>query len=295
MARRVTVGGLFDGCGLLAYGLHLAGLEHRWLCELVPFRRELLEQRFGVPVYPDVRAVGADAPQVDVIAGGFPCKGVSGAGKREGFGHPETALWREMRRIIGDLRPRYVLVENVADLLALHDGALFGEVLGDLAALGYDAEWDCFPAAAFGAPHRRDRVFVTAVADPERGVHRRPGRGDLPGTTGAGEGEGPQRQRVRADAANGSRAAADSGGGGRRGQSEREDGGSERLAQAERGEGHEDARHDRATAADANGGRRAERDAEGWGVPEPHADCIVDWGEFEQAIRQMGSVCRPGA
>ncbi len=75
----MTVGGLFDGCGLLAYGLHLAGLKHRWLCEVDEFRRGLLRQRFpGVPIYPDVRAVDAHAERVDVIAGGFPCKGACG-------------------------------------------------------------------------------------------------------------------------------------------------------------------------------------------------------------------------
>ena len=280
----MTVGGLFDGCGLLSYGLHLAGLKHRWLCELVPFRRELLEQRFGVHVYADVRAVGSGAPRVDVVAGGFPCKGVSGAGKRQGFGHPETALWREMHRVIRDLRPRYVVVENVADLLALHDGECFGEVVGSLATLGYDAEWDCFPAAAFGAPHRRDRVFITAVANAERGVHGRPEPGDHAGAQGAGEGEGAERKRIRPDAPDGDLAAADARGSRRRGQSEREDGGSERLAPSERGEGDEDARHCPAAVADADGGRRAQRDSEGWGVPEPYEDCIVDWGEFEQAI-----------
>lgn len=165
----MTVGGLFDGCGLLAYGLHLAGWEHRWLCEIDEFRQRILRLRFpGVPIYPDVRAVGFDAPRVDLIAGGFPCKGASSLGPRTGFDHPETALWREMRRAIRDLEPRFVLVENVADLLSIHDGAVFGEVLGDLAALGYDAEWDCFPAAAFGAPHGRDRVFLTAVAHTDR-------------------------------------------------------------------------------------------------------------------------------
>jgi site-specific DNA-cytosine methylase len=72
-----------------------------------------------------------------------------------------------MHRIVRDLRPRYVLVENVSALLALRDG-LFGELVGGLAALGYDAEWDCLPASAFGAPHRRDRVLLTAVADSGR-------------------------------------------------------------------------------------------------------------------------------
>jgi DNA (cytosine-5)-methyltransferase 1 len=161
----VNVGSLFSGIGLLDYGLHLAGFQHSWLCELQPERREILGLRFPEAViYHDVRTLG-DAAPVDVIAGGFPCKGISSAGTRSGFGHPETALWREMLRIIRELRPRYVIVENVADLLALERGELFGEVLGGLAESGYDAEWDCFPAAAFGAPHGRDRVFVTAVDD----------------------------------------------------------------------------------------------------------------------------------
>jgi site-specific DNA-cytosine methylase len=79
------------------------------------------------------------------------------------FDHAETVLWREMARAVGELRPRYVLVENVANILALHDGAVWGEVLGDLAALGYDVVWDCLPAAAVGAPHLRDRVFAVAT------------------------------------------------------------------------------------------------------------------------------------
>lgn len=167
----MNVGSLFSGIGLLDYGLHLAGFEHAWLCESDPFRRSVLERRFpGVPVYEDVRGVGDGAARVDLVAGGFPCKGASSAGKREGFGHPETVLWREMLRAVRELRPRYVLVENVAALTSMappggRPGDLFGEVLAGLAASGYDAEWDCLPASAFGAPHRRDRVFVTASAD----------------------------------------------------------------------------------------------------------------------------------
>jgi DNA (cytosine-5)-methyltransferase 1 len=88
-----TAGGLFDGCGLLAYGLHLAGWEHRWLCEVDQWRRELLGIRWpGVPIIGDVRAVGADSvPRVELIAGGFPCKGASTAGKRTGLAHPQSA------------------------------------------------------------------------------------------------------------------------------------------------------------------------------------------------------------
>lgn len=164
----LSVGGEFDGIGLLAFGLHCAGLRHAWLCEVDEWRRSVLAQRFpGVLVYPDIRAVDARAARVDIIAGGFPCKGASTAGRREGFGHPETVLWREMARTVRDLRPAYVLVENVANILAIHDGAVWGEVVGDLASLGFDIEWDCIPAGAFGAPHLRDRVIAIA-SHPER-------------------------------------------------------------------------------------------------------------------------------
>jgi DNA (cytosine-5)-methyltransferase 1 len=95
---------------------------------------------------------------VDVICGGFPCQDISNAGKRAGIEGERSGLWREYARIVRELRPRYVLVENVAALL----GRGLGTVLGDLAACGYDAEWDCIPATAVGAHHRRDRVFIVA-------------------------------------------------------------------------------------------------------------------------------------
>ncbi len=90
----MRVGSLFSGIGLLDYGLHLAGLEHSWLCEVDPWRREILTRRFpGAHIFDDVRAVGsASAGPVDVIAGGFPCKGASTAGKRTGFDHPGGGL-----------------------------------------------------------------------------------------------------------------------------------------------------------------------------------------------------------
>jgi DNA (cytosine-5)-methyltransferase 1 len=200
----LTCGGLFDGIGLLAYGLCRAGIEHRWLCEADPWRRDILAKRWpGVPVYDDVRHVGADAEPVHLVAGGFPCKGASTAGKRNGFEHPETVLWREMARAVGELRPRYVLVENVANILALHDGAVWGEVLGDLAALGYDVTWDCLPAGAVGAPHLRDRVFAVAAhaeaqrrAAPEPAVQQ-PGLEPLPrgGGPAAPDADGPRELR----------------------------------------------------------------------------------------------------
>lgn len=168
----MNVGSLFSGGGLFDLGLSLAGIEHRWLCEIDPFRRVILGRRWpGVRIFDDVRAVGiATAEPVTVIAGGFPCKGASTGGKREGFDHPETRLWREMARAIGELRPQYVVVENVANIIALHGGELWGEVLGTLATERYDVQWDCIPAAAFGATHLRDRVLAIAEDTDQRSL-----------------------------------------------------------------------------------------------------------------------------
>jgi DNA (cytosine-5)-methyltransferase 1 len=100
----------------------------------------------------------------DVLCGGFPCQDISNAGKRAGIDGERSGLWSEYARIIGELRPRYVIVENVAALL----GRGIERVLGDLAALGFDAEWHCIPASAVGAPHRRDRVWIIAYSNAER-------------------------------------------------------------------------------------------------------------------------------
>jgi DNA (cytosine-5)-methyltransferase 1 len=97
-------------------------------------------------------------PYVDVLCGGFPCQDLSYAGKGAGLDGERSGLWTEYARLIRELRPRYVIVENVSALLARG----LGRVLGDLAACGYDAEWDCIPASAVGAPHRRDRVWLVA-------------------------------------------------------------------------------------------------------------------------------------
>ena len=103
---------------------------------------------------------------IDVITGGFPCQDLSVAGKQRGMGEgTRSGLWSEIVRLVGELRPRFVIVENVAALLAGpigKRGGWFGRVLGDLAECGYDAEWENIPAAALGAPHRRERVWLVA-------------------------------------------------------------------------------------------------------------------------------------
>jgi len=98
--------------------------------------------------------------RIDIITGGFPCQDISVAGKQVGIDGERSGLWSELARIIGEVRPRYAVLENVAALLSGDSGRWFQRVLGDLAEIGYDCEWHCIPASHVGAPHRRDRVWI---------------------------------------------------------------------------------------------------------------------------------------
>jgi DNA (cytosine-5)-methyltransferase 1 len=158
----VKVLDLFSGIGGFSLGLERAGMTTVAFCEVDPFCRRVLAKHWPeVPCYDDVRTLtgerlAADGISVDVICGGFPCQDISVAGNGAGLAGERSGLWRDYARLIGEIRPRFVVVENVAALLFRG----LGDVLGDLAALGYDAEWHCIPAAAVGAPHRRDRLWI---------------------------------------------------------------------------------------------------------------------------------------
>ena len=174
-SNRLQVGSLFSGVGLCDLGLEWAGMGHAFFCEVDPFCRSVLRRHWpGIPIYEDIRELrGADLPPVDVLCGGFPCQDVSlaAAGKRKGITGKRSGLWHEYARLIEEIRPGYVIIENVPGLLAAGVEA----VLQDLASVGYDAEWEVLPAAAVGAPHRRERVFLVAYPhcdgrDPEHGV-----------------------------------------------------------------------------------------------------------------------------
>jgi DNA (cytosine-5)-methyltransferase 1 len=162
VAAQLTFGSLFAGIGGIDLGLERAGMRCSWQVEIDDYATRVLTKHWpDVPKYRDVRGVGAhNLAPVDVLAGGFPCQDISNAGKRAGITGERSGLWSEFARLIRELRPRYVLVENVTALLVRG----MGTVLGDLAAIGYDAEWQCLPAAAVGAPHRRDRVWIVAYA-----------------------------------------------------------------------------------------------------------------------------------
>lgn len=163
MNGRATFGSLFAGIGGIDLGLERAGWECRFQVEWDPYCTRVLERH-----WPDVRRFGdigavdwSTVEPVDLLAGGFPCQPFSSAGLRRGLAD-DRWLWPEFARAVRELRPRYVLVENVPGLLV---GRGMGAVLGDLAELGFDAEWECIPAAAVGAPHLRNRVWIVAHAD----------------------------------------------------------------------------------------------------------------------------------
>lgn len=131
-------------------------------CEIDPFCRRVLAKHWpSVPCFEDVTTLrGESVGTVDVICGGFPCQDISIAGLGAGLEGSRSGLWHEFSRLVGELRPRFVFVENVSALL----GRGMGRVLGDLAALGYDAEWHCIPSTYVGARHIRDRVWIVAYA-----------------------------------------------------------------------------------------------------------------------------------
>jgi DNA (cytosine-5)-methyltransferase 1 len=154
----VNVGSLFSGIGGIDLGLERAGMRVAWQCEWDPWCQGILRRHWpDTHCYGDIRTIGADAPRVDVLAGGFPCQPVSLAGK--GLAQAdERWLWPEFARLVRVLRPRYVIAENVPGLLARG----LDIVLADLAALGFDAEWTVFGARDVGAPHKRERVWIVA-------------------------------------------------------------------------------------------------------------------------------------
>lgn len=183
--KKLRVLDLFSGIGGFSLGLERSrtpcgeqGFETVAFCEIEDFPRRVLAKHWpGVPCYHDVTKLtgsilSADGIAVDVITGGFPCQDISCAGKQAGIGEgTRSGLWSEIIRLIGELRPRYIILENVAALLSgpsEQRGGWFGYVLGALAECGYDAEWQNIPAAALGAPHLRERAWIIAYPSQER-------------------------------------------------------------------------------------------------------------------------------
>lgn len=165
MEVKLKVLELFAGIGGFSVGLErTGGFEPVAFCEIDRHARKVLQKNWPtVPIYEDVKEITverlkADGTIPDVITGGFPCQDISTAGRGAGLAGERSGLWFEFARIIKEVRPRWVIAENVS---ALRYRGL-DQVLQSLAEVGYDAEWHCIPASAVGAPHQRDRIWITA-------------------------------------------------------------------------------------------------------------------------------------
>lgn len=163
---------LFAGAGGGILGGHLLGWKTVCAVERDAYAAQVLAQRQNdgilppFPIWSDVCSFDGKPWRglVDVVSGGFPCQDISSAGKGAGIDGVKSGMWYEMARIVGELRPEYVLVENSPMLIVRG----LGQVLGDLSGMGYDCKWGVFSACALDAPHARERLFLLAHANGER-------------------------------------------------------------------------------------------------------------------------------
>jgi len=163
---------LFAGAGGGILGGYLLGWKTVCAVEIGDYPRRVLlaRQRDGIlpafPIWDDITTFDGKPwkGRVDLITGGFPCQDISAAGKGAGIEGERSQLWREMARVVREVRPRFVFVENSPMLTSRG----LGVVLGDLAAMGYDAEWGVLGAVDAGAPHKRERIWIVADCYGER-------------------------------------------------------------------------------------------------------------------------------
>ena len=161
----MRIGSCFSGIGGLELGLEAALPDSHvmWQIECEEFPRKVLTKHWpdADRTVTDIKqATAANCAPVDLICGGFPCQDISTAGKMRGLNGHKTSLWHDMARLIGDIRPRYIVLENVSAIVSIHRGTVHGRVVGDLAKMGYHAEWHRLGASDVGALHRRWRWFL---------------------------------------------------------------------------------------------------------------------------------------
>lgn len=158
---------LFSGIGGFSLGLERAGnFETVAFCEIDKAAQKVLKKHWpNVPIFENVSTLkGEQLGTIDVICGGFPCQDISLAGKGAGLEGARSGLWWEFHRLIKEIKPSWVIAENVS---ALRSRGL-DQVLRSLAEIGYDAEWHCIPASAVGAKHTRDRIWIIAYPSEQR-------------------------------------------------------------------------------------------------------------------------------
>lgn len=159
MKRELTHGSLFSGVEGFGLGAALAGIKTEWSCEFEKYQTKVIKKNFGDEhtVYGDIRTL-ENPPFVNIISGGFPCQDISAAGKGAGIKGSRSGLWGQMHRIIGEVRPDYVIIEN-SPLLRKRG---FEYVLHGLSEIGYDAQWQCLQGTFLGLQQRRERIYIIA-------------------------------------------------------------------------------------------------------------------------------------
>lgn len=178
MKRELTHGSLFSGVEGFGLGAALAGIKTEWSCEFEDYQTKVIKKNFGNghTVYGDIRTL-ENPPFVNIISGGFPCQDISAARKGAGIKGSRSGLWVQMHRIIGEVRPDYVIIENSP--LLRKRGLEY--VLHGLSEIGYDAQWQCLQGSFLGLQQRRERIYIIAYpvckfseGEPVQSVFREP-------------------------------------------------------------------------------------------------------------------------
>jgi len=191
-------GSLFSGLGGFDLAAEWMGWENVFHCEWMEFPRKVLDYHFpNADSHIDICKTDFKkyANKIDILTGGFPCQPFSMAGKRKGT-DDERYLWGEMLRAIQEIKPTFVIAENVAGILSIDDGLVFEQVCLDLEAEGYEVQPFVIPAAAKNAPHRRDRVWFVATNTNCNGLNQRNGNDEKHSSQG---GVNAQRDTKQSD------------------------------------------------------------------------------------------------
>ena len=171
---------LFSGIGGFSLGLEKVGFKTIAFCEREEYCRMLLQKHWkGVKIYNDIKKLeGKDIKEpVDILTGGFPCQPYSVAGKQKGTSD-DRYLWPEMFRVIKEVKPTFIIAENVRGLINIQDGMVFETVCSDLESEGFEIQTFIIPAAGVGAPHKRERVYIVGYSKHNGSLTSKIKRGD---------------------------------------------------------------------------------------------------------------------
>jgi len=157
---------LFSGIGGFSLALEKVGFKTVGFCEIDAYCRLLLQKHWkGVTIYNDIKKLEAKdiREPIDILTGGFPCQPYSVAGKQKGT-DDNRYLWPDMFRVIKEVKPTFVIAENVRGIINIQDGMVFETVCSDLEAEGFEVQSFIIPAAGVGAPHKRERVWIVGYS-----------------------------------------------------------------------------------------------------------------------------------